>query len=80
MDEIDRVKTLSNLLQTRNLENAPSRHAWINMTTSLVIVTILLAIIIYFGMKKYRSARKPEKEASQKIEEPLFSALIREEL
>lgn len=84
LKEINQIKTLSKLIKTNELRRNPPDYSWINIPLIIIIITILAATIyLYFKLHPHHRCQHPiiqEKDDTQKTEEPLFSALRREEL
>lgn len=82
IENLKQIKTIANNLQTTDLHISHTRsHPWVN--TSIILIAIASTLVILYYVKIYYPRRQRRQESqirSQKIEEPLFSSLGREEL
>ncbi|XP_072397183.1 uncharacterized protein [Diabrotica undecimpunctata] len=81
-ENIQRINSLATDLQVSQLHTVQSiSHAWTN--TIIIIVSLMIIICAFWYIKVYKPRQKKKltpKQEPQKIKEPLFSDLGREEL
>ncbi|KAL3266176.1 hypothetical protein HHI36_010360 [Cryptolaemus montrouzieri] len=80
MESVKHINDLANNIIIPDLQNIQdNKHSWFNTTLVILIIISILATLAYL---KIRSFKKQEirRQSNQKINEPLFSSLGREEL
>ncbi|KAF2892626.1 hypothetical protein ILUMI_13547 [Ignelater luminosus] len=81
-DYIKQIKMLANNFKTPNLENIISAgHTWTNTILTILVIIIVVAALVYYKFGWIRKTKQRKNlDTPQKIEEPSFSDLGREEL